>query len=74
MFVKLKDFTTSDEYPDYDRLEHFSNVFDIRYHQEFAIPQPIKKIKLKPPVDAAVKLSGFALLSINKVLSIITDG
>ena len=46
-------------------------VFDIRYHQTFATPQPIiEKIEFSAPVPAAVGVTGYALLLTNKVISI----
>ena len=50
-------------------------VFDTRYHQEFATPQPMKlKFDFWPPVPAAVELIRYALLSANQIIWINSDG
>ena len=46
-------------------------LFDIPYHQVFVTAQPVKvKFEFEPPVDAAVGITGYALLTTNKVKSL----
>ena len=41
-------------------------VFDLRYHQKSATPQPIEeKIECSPPISAAIGLTGYAPLLTN---------
>ena len=74
-YITQKDFTTSIDYPEYNRPGYNLYVFDVRYHQDFATLQPIKvKIEFSPTVDAATGLRGYAFLLTFKVISINSDG
>ena len=66
---------TSINYPAHNRTRGNLYVFDIRYHQEFATPQPVEvKFEFSPAAEAAVGLTGYAVTLIDKVISKNGDG
>ena len=64
-YITQKNIVTSNDYTD-DNPGHNLYVFDIRHHQDYSSPQPIKVwFDFRPAVPATTNLVGNALLSTN---------
>ena len=72
-YMTLKDFITSNNYPE-GNPGYNLHVSDNR-HQDYSSAQPIKvRFDFRPAVPAATNLIGYALLLMNKSISVSCDG